>query len=301
MTVQEVVRGTWGALEAGRLRAYVALGLGVLCISFTAIFTKWAAMPGPVSSTYRTTTAALFLAIPFAWQMQRRRPNLVGVRFAMLGGTLFALNLALLSSGLLLTSAANATLLDNTAPLWVGLGALLFLHERLRLRYWAGLAMALGGAAVVTRINPASLGALNHGDVLAFSGAFFYALYLLTTQKARQHVDSLSYLWVAVATSAAVLAVISLALNLPLGGYAARSYAVAIGSGIVSQAGGWWLINYALGYLPASSAVVVLLAQPVVTGVLSIYLLGEILTLPQVAGGALVLAGIYLCLRSNAQ
>ena len=60
--------------------------------------------------------------------------------------------------------------------------------------------------------------------------------------------------------------------------------------------GGWLLIIYALGHLPASAAVVVLLAQPVVTGLLSIPLLGETLGVRQVIGGALLLTGIALCL-----
>jgi drug/metabolite transporter (DMT)-like permease len=42
---------------------------------------------------------------------------------------------------------------------------------------------------------------------------------------------------------------------------------------------------------------VVLLTQPVITGLLSIPLLGELLTVRQVAGGSLELSGIYLCLR----
>jgi len=63
---------------------------------------------------------------------------------------------------------------------------------------------------------------------------------------------------------------------------------------VFSQAGGWLLINYALGDLPASTAVIVLLGQPVVTGLLSIPLLGELLTPRQVLGGLVVLPGIYL-------
>ena len=67
--------------------------------------------------------------------------------------------------------------------------------------------------------------------------------------------------------------------------------------GLLSQVGGWLLINFALGHVSASTAVVVLLTQPVITGLLAIPLLGEGLTARQVLGGALELAGIYLCLR----
>ena len=77
------------------------------------------------------------------------------------------------SSALLLTSAATATLLDNTAPIWVGIGAMIFFGERLRWRYWAGLGLALTGAAVVTGFKPTAGFRLNPGDVLALTGAIF--------------------------------------------------------------------------------------------------------------------------------
>jgi drug/metabolite transporter (DMT)-like permease len=215
----------------------------------------------------------------------------------MLGGVSFALNLALLNSALLLTSAATATLLDNTAPIWVGLGAMAFFRERLRWRYWAGLGLALAGAAVVTGFNPARGLSLNPGDALAFVGALFYAAYLLVTQRGRTQLDTLSYLWLVAATASVTLFAVCLIMGLPLIGYPAHAYLSILGMGLFSQVGGWLLINFALGHVSASMAVVVLLAQPVITGLLSIPLLGELLTGRQVLGGVLELSGIYLCLR----
>jgi drug/metabolite transporter (DMT)-like permease len=282
------------------LLPYLALAAGVLCISFTAIFTKWAGVPGPVAAAWRMLVAAAVLAIPFAreagrWSGKER----AGLKWGIMGGLWFAVNLGLLNSALLLTSAANATLLDNTAPIWVGLGALFLFKEKLRGRYWIGLALALAGAAVVTGFNPAAGIRLQSGDVLAFTGALFYAGYLLNTQRARRNLSSLSYAWIIAATAAVALFAISLVMRLPLTGYGLRSYAALLAVGLVSQAGGWLLISYALGYLPASAAVIVLLAQPVVTGLLAVPLLGEALTVQQGIGGTLALTGIYLCLRSN--
>ena len=205
----------------------------------------------------------------------------------------------MLTSALLLTSAANATLLDNTAPIWVGLGALFIYKEQLRRPYWLGLALALAGAAVVTGFNPAADIRLSAGDMLAFAGAIFYAGYLLTAQRARQDLRSFSFSWLVAATAAVTLFAICLIMDLPLTGYPLKSYASAIAMGIISQAGGWLFIGYALGHLPASTAVIGLLAQPVVTGLLAVPLLGEALSVQQVAGGALALTGIYLCLRSK--
>jgi drug/metabolite transporter (DMT)-like permease len=279
--------------------AYAALIAGVLCISFTAIFTKLAHVPGPVAAAYRMTIASAVLTLPLAWHLHRVGRPRTGVRWGVTGGLWFALNLGLLSSALLRTSAANATLLDNTAPIWVGLGALIFFHEKLGRRYWAGLALALAGAAVVSGFRLAGGVSLNAGDVMAFVGAVFYAGYLLNTQRARRDLDSLTYLWLVAATSAVALVSYCLVAGLPLRGYSPSSYLFLVALGVLTQVGGWLLIIYALGHLPASAAVVVLLAQPVVTGLLSIPLLGEALGVRQLIGGALLLTGIALCLSGN--
>lgn len=302
MTVaRSLARSSRLYLSASPAGAYLALMAGVFCISFTAIFTKWAAMPGPVSAALRMTIAALALTLPLIRQARGRGYLLpAGARWGVLGGVSFALNLALLNSALLLTSAATATLLDNTAPIWVGLGAMAFFRERLRWRYWAGLGLALVGAAVVTGFNPAEGLSLNAGDALAFVGATFYAAYLLVTQRGRTQLDTLSYLWLVAVTAAVTLFAVCLILGLPLIGYPAPAYLSILGVGLFSQVGGWLLINFALGHVSASMAVVVLLAQPVITGLLSIPLLGELLTGRQVLGGALELSGIYLCLRRAA-
>ncbi len=288
------------AAAPSRLLPYLALVAGVLCISFTAIFTKWAGVPGPVAAAWRMLVATIVLAVPFAREARRwTAKERAGVKWGVMGGLWFAINLALLNSALLLTSAANATLLDNTAPIWVGLGALFLFKEKLGGRYWIGLALALAGAAVVTGFNPAAGIRLQPGDALAFTGALFYAGYLLNTQRARRNLSGLSYAWIIAFAAAIALFSISIVMGLPLTGYGLRSYAALLAVGLLSQAGGWLLISYALGYLPASAAVIVLLAQPVVTGLLAVPLLGEALTLRQGIGGALALTGIYLCLRSN--
>jgi drug/metabolite transporter (DMT)-like permease len=311
-------------LRTREAMAYLALLFGMLGISFTAIFTKWAAMPGPVAAAYRMSFAAAILALPFAWRLRSlgrsRTTNVTpaggseksqqntswagrlpwrSFGFASLGGVWFGVNLAFLSSALLLTSAATATLLDNTAPIWVGLGAMVLFHERLRGRYWAGLALALAGAAVVSGLNPAHALAFQSGDILAFTGAIFYAAYLLTMQHTRRDLDTVSTLWLVEAGATVALLLMVLVLRLPMIGYPLSSYLAIFAMALISQTGGWLLINFALGYLPASTAVVVLLGQPIVTSMLSIPLLREPLSLYQIAGGALVLTGIYLCVRKQ--
>jgi drug/metabolite transporter (DMT)-like permease len=275
------------------LTAYFALAAGVVCIGFSAIFVKFANVPGTVSAFYRVAIAALVLVI---WQSARRSPRYAwsDLKLVVLGGLFFSLDLSLWNTGILLTSAANATLLANNAPLWVGLGAMLIFHERLSAKYWLGLGAALIGMAVIVGADAWGSLQFNTGDLLSIATSFVYASYILTTQKARARVDTLTFNSVYMLTAVAVLLVVNLALGCTLTGFSTQTWLALLGLGLVAQLAGWLAINYALGHLHAAHASVSLLGQPVVTAILGVLLLGEGLVLNQVIGGLLVLSGIYL-------
>ena len=67
-----------------------------------------------------------------------------------------------------------------------------------------------------------------------------------------------------------------------------------MGLGLVSQLSGWLAINYAIAYMPSTIASVSLLSQSVFTALIAIPVLGEKLTIEEVVGAMIVLAGIFL-------
>jgi drug/metabolite transporter (DMT)-like permease len=70
-----------------------------------------------------------------------------------------------------------------------------------------------------------------------------------------------------------------------------------VGLALVTQVVGHLSVAYSLGRLPVSRTSIALLGQAPLTAVLAVPLLGERLTLVQLAGGTLVLAGIYVVNR----
>jgi drug/metabolite transporter (DMT)-like permease len=192
-------------------------------------------------------------------------------------------------------------LLGNTAPIWVGLGAWLIFREKPHSTYWLGLALALGGAALIIGLD-ALLGTENGlGNLLGMLTGISYGAYQLVTRRAREHIDNLTYTWLFSATGALVFLVISPALGHSLVGLPAKSYLALLGLGLFSHLGGWLLINYAFGRLRASLVSVTLLGQPVFTALVAIPLLGETPTVWHVVGGLIVLAGIYVVHRGAAR
>lgn len=297
-----------------KLRAYIALAVGVVCIGFSAIFTKWADVEGSVSAFYRVVIATAALAIPYAVISARARK--AGQRsdtatdgeglgkvprsallLTLLAGAFFALDLGVWNTSLYFTSAANSTLLGNTSTLWVSLGALFIFGESLRRRFWLGMVIALCGAAIVVGRDVWEHPNLGWGDLLSVGSSFFYAGYLLCTGRARQHMGTMRFMWVSSLAALALLLAYVLVAGNRLTGFSFDTYMALIALGLVSHLGGWLAINYALGHLPAPLTSVSLLSQPVLTALLAVPLLNEDISIYQIVGGLLVLLGIYIVNR----
>ncbi|HLJ81811.1 MAG TPA: DMT family transporter, partial [Ktedonobacterales bacterium] len=269
----EATQGT----QATRLHIYLMLALGIICIALSAIFTKWAGVPGTVSAFYRIAIAEVVLTLPFARAMARgrvTRDRRIWL-LALGAGVFFALDLGLWNTSLFLTSAANATLLGNDAPILVGLGALVLFHERLKGMYWVGLALALAGMGIIVSKDVLGHSSLGGGDLLAMSAGVAYAAYLLATQRIRAKMDTLSSLFIPSMAGVVLLLGFNLALHRPLWGFSAHTYLALLAVGLISQLVGWLAINYALGHMRASIVSVTLLAQPVLTALFAVPLLGE--------------------------
>jgi drug/metabolite transporter (DMT)-like permease len=221
------------------------------------------------------------------------------VKLALLGGLLFGLDVAFWATGITISGAATPTLMANTAPIWVGLGAMLIFHERLNALFWLGLILAMFGALLVLGADFTRGSTLGLGTLLGLMAAVFYGAYYLVTQRGRVYLNTLSYFWITTFTAASTLLLLNLILGNPLVGYSLQTYLAFLGLGLIAQTLGWLTINYAQGYLPASIVAPTLLGQPVVTAIFAVLLLGETFSPWHILGGILVLVGVYIVHRSR--
>jgi drug/metabolite transporter (DMT)-like permease len=282
--------------------AYLALGVGVLALSFSAMFVRWANAPGPITAFYRLFFS-IFLLLPFLIPRIKNNPDARSrsVLFPLLAGIFTACDLALWTSSLSYTTAANATLLGNTAPLWVALGTWLILKQSLSTAFWRGLIITLVGAAVIMGTDFILHPRFGVGDLMATFTGFFYGGYYLITEKSRAHFDSVTHIWFVGIGASIALFIINNILQHPFVGYDRSTWLVFLSSAVVSQLIGYMALAYALGHLPASIVAPTMVLQPVVTAILAIPFLGEIPTIWQGIGGAIALVGIYIVNRSHQQ
>jgi drug/metabolite transporter (DMT)-like permease len=158
----------------------------------------------------------------------------------------------------------------------------------------AGCAAIVGSDAV----HRADAGNVS-GDLLALAAAVFFAAYLLTTERVRLTMDTLTFNTLAIIGSAATLLAVCLIRHDALAGYPPKAWMALLALGLVSQLGAYLALVYALGHLPATITSVGLLAQVPLTALLAMAFLHEPLSAAQIAGGVIVLAGIYVVNRGE--
>ena len=282
-------------------RALAALLVGATCIALSPIFVRLSEA-GPTATAFWRVA----LAVPALWLFalwRRSSPRRYSGRALLLAaaGLAFAGDLAFWHTSIKLTSVANSTLLANLASIFVTLAAWMFLRQRPSALFLAGLAAALAGVGLLVRASLAFSATGLVGDALGVLTAMFYAAYLFAVKGLRDRGETTLHLMAVTSTcTALILFPVALATGEPMLPASAGGWAVLIGLALVSHALGQGLIAYALAHLPAAFSSVSLLFQPVMAALFAWVLLSESLAPLQIAGGVIVLLGIYLARRGSA-
>jgi drug/metabolite transporter (DMT)-like permease len=266
---------------------------GIIFVSTSGIFVKWAEVPGAVGGFYRTVIAAMLLFIPFVHQARRTIWTKRSILMGLFGGVLFGCDIGTWNTAVLHTSVANAVLLGNTATIWVGL-----FHEHLLPTFWFGLSLALIGAAMIVRSDGLRFSSVNTGNLLALVASVFYGGYMLISERGRIRLHAISYFWFATIGCVITLFIYSQLLGQSLV-VPGKSLAALFGLAVITHCLGWLAINYAQGYIRASLLAPNMLGQLVVAALKAIPLLGGTINIAQIIGGVIIISGIYLVHRSH--
>ena len=276
-------------------KSYIFLILGALLISFSPVLIKDAGAPGTVTAFYRLFFGTLTLIVPFTLSRIKSKEKFKtkGILIAILAGFCLATDMAMWATGIMVSNAAMPTLVGNLSPLWVGIGAFLLFKERQNSKFWIGLLIALTGVTFLMIQDLYQPDGIFKGLTLGLFAGMFYATFMLLTQIGRKYLNTISYLFISSLATTIFLGIFTYIQGIEFVGYPQKAWVLFIIMGVMIQAGAWFFINFAQGYLPASLVSATLLAQPVLAAVIAFIMLGEKLTVWQIIGGVVVVTGIY--------
>lgn len=266
--------------DPAHTRSVALLLLAALCWSLGGVLIKWVQWPPLAVASGRGLIATLFLGaacartLRFTWS-----PMQLGAAAA------YALTTVLFVTATKLTTAANAILIQYTAPVWVALLGAWFLQEPAKRSDWVVMALVFAGMGIFLYDGLRFSGLA--GNLAAIgSGVTFAALVLLLRkQKDGSPIESiilgngLAFLiglpWLVRAPA------------LPADGW------VALGLlGIVQLGISYLLYTRAIRHVTALEAVLIPVIEPVLNPLWVMLVLGEKPSPPALLGGAIVLGAV---------
>lgn len=273
----------------------MALAGGVLAIAWSAIFVRWAKIPGISSAFYRTAIASALLW-PLVLLLRRGRGGLTRRTFwvTSLGGVFFAGDVGLWNIAVLHTSAGNATFLSNCAPVFVGLFTWAITKRLPSRRFWMALTVALAGTGLIVLADLRHTLTRSGADALAVVAAICFALFLVITGRLRDRCDTAMLVTLSTTASAVTLLVAAKSAHFSLAVPDAQSWWALVGLGIICQVGGYFGLTYALGHLPTTVTSILFLTVAPLTAIFAWMIFGERMGPLEIAGGLLLLLAAWI-------
>ena len=280
--------------------------LGVLGFSFKAILIKLAYAWHPVDAVTLLALRMLFAApffVAMAWWAERQPgARSIAARdwrmLVWLGFVGYYLSSLLDFVGLMYITAALERLVLYLYPTIVLLLSVALHRRRVVPREVVALAVSYAGIALVFA-HDLHLGGDAHalwtGGALVFTSAITYALYLIGAGNLIARLGSMRFIaWAMLASSVFVFAQFALTRSVEALAVPPSIYALSLAMAVFSTVVPTWLIAEAVRRLGANTSSLIGSLGPVFTIGLGAMILAEPVTWIQLAGAALVLAGVTL-------
>ena len=240
----------------------------------------------------------LVLAGPELWR-QRRAVARVWWQYLVLGALGMLICGAWVYEGARSTQAMNIALIYAAAPVLIGLGAALWLGERLSVRQAAGVALALLGVLhVVVKGQWNALAAVQfvYGDLWIVAATISWAAYALLQKTWASGLSATARLAAICVGGVVSLLPFSLwELAQPgLNQWGMQAFWLVVISAVIPGLGAYWIYGWAQKILGASRVAVSLYLGPLYGGLAAWLVLGEVPGWHHLVGTALILPGVFL-------
>ena len=283
--------------------ALLALFIGAALLGSSAIFVRFSETSPSLTAFYRALLALPFLYI---WVLKTKldlplktylsKKNLLTFSLA---GVFFGTDMAIWNWAISFTSVAHATLMANTAPIFVTLISFFFLKEKIKSSFFRALILSFMGVSIVILSGSGTDSFRLLGDTLGLTAAIFYAAYILVIKRLTNTLPPAHTLFFATLFTAIFLFPVGLIESDTFFPSTQKGWLILLAYAFISQALAQGFITFGISRLSAHLSSLTLLIQPVAAAIYGWLLLSEALNLWQALGGLIVLLGIYLATKEQ--
>jgi drug/metabolite transporter (DMT)-like permease len=217
----------------------------------------------------------------------------------VLGGALFAADIVAWHPALLLTTISNATFIGNLSTIFVALGAWLIFRRRIGGLFIIGMAVTLAGAALLMGVSFGLAASRLFGDALALLAAVFYGGYFLVVAHLRPRLPTFTIVTWTSLVCALILLPIAIIRGEALLPATLAGWGPLLGISLLVHIIGQGAIAYAFAHLSPQFTALGTFVQPVAAALFAWVFIGERLGPADIAGSAIILAGIWIAHRGS--
>lgn len=280
----------------------IAVALSVAAVSTAALFVRLSEAPAVAVAANRLFLTLVILLPAALWRCgpEIRATNPKDRGIAALAGACLGLHFLMWFYSLRMTGVAASVVLVSTHPLFILAYTRIFDRVSIGLPKLAGTLLALAGIVAIALTDwQAQSGHALLGDLLALGGALTAAAYFLLGRHARKTMSNLNYVSHAYLIAWLVLAAAAFIGRAPLFAYPPREWLIFFALALFPTILGHTVFNWALARVDVSFVSVMILGEPVGSAILAYAFLQEIPPPAHILGGALVLAGLFVFVRSD--
>ena len=242
------------------------LALGAVMISFSGVWVKTALVPPMVSAFYRVCFGGVFLLMYAAWRKEIHKSATPWLAYGLAGGLFFALDLYFWHMSIRYVGPGLATILTNFQVFLLSAYGVIFLGERLGIRFILAVPLALLGLWLVVGLEWHQLSsAYKIGVFFGFAAAASYTGFLLTLRRLQSVQSPHSRCFALLIVSLASAGLLGGAVGVGADTFRIPNWQSGVSLlalGLFSQTIGWLLITASLPKVRPSTAGLMLLLQP---------------------------------------
>ncbi len=270
---------------------------GSICISFSPIFIKLAAVSPDAAGFYRMLFSGLGLLVWLGLSRVGWRLPSGTLRVLAAGGVLLGVDFMCWHRSIHLVGPGLATLLGNFQVFFTAFFSWLILRQKVSRLFLAAVGMALAGLLLITGVHLQAMApGYRLGIVLGLGTALCYSGYILFLKQAMGHpaVSGVSAMLVVSVVCMGFMGLVTAAGGETFLIPDAGSLWALVGVGVVSTTLGWSLISTAMRQISATVAGLVLLLQPALSFVWDVIIFHRATAVHEVFGVMLILGAIFL-------
>lgn len=275
------------------------LTISIIAISFSAIFVKWSDAPASILSMYRMWFASI-LMVPIVWKNRHEFKKITKKDwfFLFFSGSFLALHFVLWFGSLKLTTVASSTIILALQPIVSLIGGFFLFKERTTLSALLTMGIAIIGAMMIGWGDFGLSQDAIMGDILSFFSVISVVGYLLIGQTIVKKVSHWLYSFCVFFFASIVLTLYNVFTGVAVSGYPAKEWGIFLLLATVPTVS-HVINNWLLNYVNATTISMSILGEPVGSTILAYLLLHEQLVSWQIAGGLLVLIGVFFFLSQQ--